>query len=282
MGDNTQFLLIGLGIGCIPTFTMISASLFAVNIKSSPLFESCSQYLSSGLLIGVVAKELFPVMESYSSKENTIGLTIGFLIGIIFFNTLDYAVSLCDCNDHDDDDSDSNKYEDPNRDDTELVVKRFKSYDSTSLTNNALTNGSNSNVNHITNSNNSSDVDSDMEVIDRAEDIESHPLFLLATQAVSSPHHRVLVQKKMQELVDAVIEIEKRAENLSVTGGGSSNLEVEISADRIDEAIHKLQYNIDHCKRSVVSIVFTSLKAKVVALFYPSLLCFQAFPRGWL
>eukprot|EP01034_Spumella_vulgaris_P022805 gene22805-28970_t len=83
------------------------------------------------------------------------------------------------------------------------------------------------------------------------------PVLQLASQAIASPTHRDKIRKKVSELVKSIDNIEEKSNFLLISGrSGSqgqslSDLNEETYADQIDEEIHKLQYNLDHCRRLI-------------------------------
>ena len=96
-------LVVALTIGLLPTISMLSLSLLAMRCypNTSEIFESVTQNLcaghqcnlwliinidESGLIMGAVAKELFPQISSDSNNTNIfIGVSIGFTIALAFF-----------------------------------------------------------------------------------------------------------------------------------------------------------------------------------------------------
>ena len=96
-------------VGGLPTISMIFASLVVFNVNISSTFESTAQNFCAGLILGAVAKELFPQIDNVSKSTSMIGISCGFFIGLFFVNFLDYFVDLIQrhicCLDDDDEDS---------------------------------------------------------------------------------------------------------------------------------------------------------------------------------
>lgn len=190
-----------------------------------------------GLILGAVAKELFPQISSVSKKDSFIGLTAGFFIGLLFVNYLPFITTAvethCTCcfaaEGEDTDGSAGARHEH-----RALIEEDTKSYQS----GDAQSQESEEAFMGYGESETGSEPDAD------------HPVIRLAVQAVASPMHRERIRSKVSELLDSILQIETKSLYLhKYLHKNLSPSEAESFADQIDEEIHKFMYNLDHCRR---------------------------------
>ena len=81
-------------VGILPAISMSLAGIFSSLIQLDSTMESTSQNYCAGLILGAVAMELFPQMLSLPSNDSFLGMTIGFVIALVFLNGLDYIVNM--------------------------------------------------------------------------------------------------------------------------------------------------------------------------------------------
>ncbi len=175
--------------------------------------------------MGAVAKELFPQINSAHNKDNLFGVTIGFFVGLFFVNFLDYVVDWFE-----------NRFNQQQLTENELNHLEMKSVsDYGSYQSVGSGEDSESGLNYS-----------------RDRSSSDSPIIQLASQAVASPMHRDRIRQKVADLVHSIESIEEKSNKLLISGSPKSGLSVadeETYADQIDEEIHKLQYNLDHCRR---------------------------------
>lgn len=111
--EVANHLILGLIVGFIPSVSMLGASLVGFQLNVSPLLEATAQnfcagrcnkttihvfnikYFYLGLIIGAVAKELFPqISDVTAGKSNFFSVSCGFIFGLVFFHFLDYFISF--------------------------------------------------------------------------------------------------------------------------------------------------------------------------------------------
>lgn len=214
------------------------------------IYTQCVAYL--GLILGAVAKELFPQIATNSKSNNMLGITVGFIIGLFFVNYLDYFVTMIEnsltCfnstkpqrstsidetnNAHEESEAltlvnmQAVSYEALN--DGERQTKRNEKKGPASY--GSMTSGSEC----------GSEADQDV------------PVMMLSAQAVASPLHRQRIRSKITELIEGISSIEHKSKYLhNYLNQTMSYFEAEQYADQIDEEIHRFQYNLDNCRRYV-------------------------------
>ena len=218
----------------------------------------------AGLILGAVAKELFPQISTAGSVHSSVGITVGFFMGLFFVNFLDYVVDLVENyftrQQHE---TDSMKSEA-----SYLELARKNSYQSV-----------NSGDAEI--GDNAGGPTSFIHTHDRVDN--DSPVIQLAQQAIASPMHRERIRTQVAQLVDSIASIEDKSNRLlksstarrnsmgrpgfvpssnssksdvvvrshDILQSGQKTVEEETCADQIDEEIHRLQYTLDHCRRCV-------------------------------
>lgn len=68
-----------------------------------------------------------------------------------------------------------------------------------------------------------------------------------ASEAMSVPEHRGHIRSHLSELMENILTMEKKSNELSREG--VSSRQREKAAEEIDELVHSLQYKLDHCRR---------------------------------
>eukprot|EP01036_Dinobryon_divergens_P026725 gene26725-35405_t len=199
------------------------------------------QNFCAGLILGAVAKELFPQidnenMNQQSGSDSLFGTTIGFFAGLCFIYALDYVIALMEKN-------------------TSCII-----YDGTT----ALRESS-----RLLNSQSYQQEDTESKEQESFSDGNEHQMIQLSSEAVSSSDHRRKIEHRFCELVDAIDNLEEDSNSFisllpmnlssnSCSAGYSSILDsegnqavfnTEVMAERIDEDIHQLQYILDNFRR---------------------------------
>ena len=72
----------------------------------------------------------------------------------------------------------------------------------------------------------------------------------LASKAFETPDHRNHILEHMHEIAKAINEMENKSNQL-LEDANLSQRDSENIAEKIDEEIHSLQYQLDHCRRLV-------------------------------
>jgi zinc transporter ZupT len=214
-----------------------------------------------GLILGAVAKELFPQLNSDSQLDKLVGISVGFFAGLFFVNFLDYVVEWFEnkCNES------VTSEDDPEKMNIELTgsmsyqsLNDFEE-DSVDMESGSSKKGSPNGSFRGSPKGKGSPTGSARKhshSMDDETDPDA-PVLQLASQAIASPTHRDKIRKKVSELVKSIDNIEEKSNFLLISGrSGSqgqslSDLNEETYADQIDEEIHKLQYNLDHCRRLI-------------------------------
>lgn len=226
-------------VGAIPTLTMSLASILLTSISVSSLTEAAFQNFAAGLILAAVASELFPLMigADISASNSMIGISAGFAIGLLMLNGTEAAIEFF----------------------IQVADKRKASIIGT---------GGPSTVSDIVRKKTDIPFDNIEENLslelssfyagrrgshgDRVgflenETWEEAPL-AKASLAIASPRHRNHLEAHLVELHDCILLMEAKATQL-FEGHTIPLKDSEQIAEEIDEAIHSLQYKLDHCKR---------------------------------
>jgi len=231
-------ILGGVLAGSLPTVSMLLCSLLAFNVKFSSTFEASAQNYCAGLILGAVAKELFPEIEIHSKKENLVGITVGFFIGLFFVNFQDYFVTWIEnlMSSWTKEDANSSGDENDTAEREYILTEQNASYNS--LESGDFSPNPGTNISEVSECESPKNGDA--------------PIMLLAAQAIASPIHRQRIRSKMTELMQSISSIEQKSRFLhSYLHQSIPQIEAEKYADQVDEEIHKLQYSIDHCRRLI-------------------------------
>lgn len=194
----------------------------------------------AGLILGAVAKELFPQIETDSKQDNVVGITIGFVIGLIFVNYLDYFVTTVE---------NSLSYLTGANDGTNL---RRNSEDATEKeVTHILTHSQHNSYSSLDLEGKHTEYEIRSQVSDGgSEDGHDEPIIMLASQAIAYPEHRQRLQRKMAELIYSISSMEQKSAYLhNYLNNSLPHKDAEKFADEIDEEIHRFQYNLDNCRR---------------------------------
>lgn len=206
----------------------------------------------TGLILGAVAKELFPQIETESKQDNIIGISIGFTLGLIFVNYLDYFVTsvengLAFLTGSNDGTNLRRSSEDAAEAEVTHILthSQHPSYSSLDLEKHAQ---------YETRSQVSDGV---------SEDGHDEPIMMLASQAIAYPEHRQRLQRKIAELIHSISSMEQKSAYLhNYLNNSLPHGDAERFADEIDEEIHRFQYNLDNCRRyTILFNFFKSIRA---------------------
>lgn len=215
--ENTAFL-----IGAFPSAAMLLAILLLTRVEISSLMEACVQNFAAGLILAAVAGEIFPILMGSSTIDASIGITLGFVIGLGIIYGLEAVVEFVENL--------------PSENTFEEIVRTI----------NPMLSESNSGKNYQ-----SITVPKDIEDVVQEEDdhlsqVDEFPL-ASASAALTTPEHRNHIEEHIKEVMRAIDEIESHANQLSVNS--LSVQRKEELAETIDEQVHSVQYKIDHIRR---------------------------------
>eukprot|EP01032_Pedospumella_encystans_P025449 gene25449-28765_t len=194
-------IYVGVLAGSLPTLSMLVCSFVAVSVQFSKTFESSAQNYCAGLILGAVAKELFPQIETDSKQDNVVGITIGFVIGLIFVNYLDYFVTTVE---------NSLSYLTGANDGANL---RRNSEDATEKeVTHILTHSQHNSYSSLDLEGKHTEYEIRSQVSDGgSEDGHDEPIIMLASQAIAYPEHRQRLQRKMAELIYSISSMEQKS-----------------------------------------------------------------------
>ena len=90
-------LHLALLVGMIPTVSMGVASFFLSQVTVSGVVEACFQNFAAGLILAAVAAELFPLLlaSDVPAFQSIVGITVGFAIGFLVLNATEWFVEKC-------------------------------------------------------------------------------------------------------------------------------------------------------------------------------------------
>ena len=249
-------------VGMIPTVSMGVASYFLSHVTVSGVVEACFQNFAAGLILAAVAAELFPLLltNDVSTGQSIGGITVGFAIGLLILNATEWFVD---------------KFIDIlnrlNRQDSliSIIQSLFQprppvvSEQSVGIdiqqvpdtsANRKKTDISFHDIEEIGLScelrqmrirkDNGSDHGSDRDLLSEwmYDPVE------LSSVAIALPNHRLHLEEHLVEIHTDVVAMEAKSARL-VGDDQLSQRDTEQIAEEIDEAIHLLQYKLDHCRR---------------------------------
>lgn len=244
-------LYLSLLVGMVPAIIMSLASYFLCNLTVSILVEACFQNMAAGIIFAAIGAELFPLLktQSVSSNDAIAGITVGFLVGVTVLNG------------------------------TKSYVDAFVMY----LNRRSDTGGNDTGNNHAATErihSDAQDPDEPNSAQRKKTDIPFHDIeeqalstelrcmrvrggglserdllsewaydpVELSSVAIQVPNHRSHLEEHLLEIHGCVVAMESKAA-LLVGDDNLSQRDTEQIAEEIDEAIHALQYKLDHCRR---------------------------------
>lgn len=201
-----------------------------------------SSLFYAGLILGAVAKELFPLIDTDSKNDNLLGITIGFVIGLAFVNYLDlfvtYVEGLMSWVSKEEGAERSDSIDASQEMEAQRILERLSPQHLQYNSINPPTMQKSGTNSEMSDFEGTGEVDGD------------EPIMLLAQQAIASPVHRQRIRAKIAELVESISSIERKSHNLhGFLNQTLPSAEAEQYADQIDEEIHRFQYSLDNCRR---------------------------------
>ena len=181
--------------------------------------------------------ELFPNFRGASWIDNLVGISAGLLIGLFFINFLDYVVEWAEA-----------KLESALN--APKAISGSENHGSPgTATDEALHNLDDVTLHGLE---------------EHVAETDVRPILALANQSMKSEAHRERLRQKITDLLDSIDIIQNKSELLLShktidpenpimrrPSWELNNSKEEKHADEIDEQIHRLQYNLDHCRRLV-------------------------------
>ena len=245
-----------------PTVGMLVASYFLTKIQIAPIVEACFQNLAAGLILAAVGAELFPLLMQpvVSTMPATVGITVGFVVGIVLMNgtevVVDKAVGALEGRPSRGEHAPVAHHEtggggggggaaaasppvDQSPPQTSTQRKKtdipFDDIEEAALSMElkAMRVGNGKGV-----SSSSRDLLGDW-AYDPVE---------VSSAAMAMPNHRSHLEEHLEEMHASVVAMESKAARLVGEEQLTQRATEEI-AEQIDEAIHSLQYKLDHCRR---------------------------------
>lgn len=192
-----------------------------------------------GLILGAVAKELFPQIDTENQQDNLLGITVGFVAGLFFVNYLDYFVTAVE--------NSLTCWNAPGAEDLRRSSEDFEVQELRSI----MVQDLKGSYNSIEDEGKRSRAGTNSEIYDSGSeaDHDDH-IILLASQAVASPKVRERIRCKINELINSISSIEDKSHYLhNYVHQSLAHVDAEMYADQIDEEIHRFQYNLDNCRR---------------------------------
>mmetsp|Transcript_16579 Transcript_16579/g.17320 ORF Transcript_16579/g.17320 Transcript_16579/m.17320 type:complete len:474 (+) Transcript_16579:21-1442(+) len=216
-------------IGCIPTISMLLTSYLMYAYSFGKIVEGCIQFFAGGLILAIVAQELFPLItETGTSHDLWIGVTVGFSIAFAALHGIDYLIDYFSV-DPDQQELDHVKsYETIELGEAveNVMIPENMKYERTEVTQDGI------------------------ELLDNPTLLTGKwekDGVLSATRAINLPNHRKHIVEHFNEVKDLVEGMGKRSSQLM--DREMSLIEAELLAEQMDEAVHQLQYKLDHCRR---------------------------------
>jgi hypothetical protein len=243
-----QGLYLSLVIGLVPSVCMGIASFFLSNLTISGVIEACFQNLAGGLILAAVAAELFPLLQDdkMPPRDQMVGITVGFAVGLIVLNGTEPLVEACV----------AYLNRKLGRNTGEAVAgSEHNGAGADQSTNTTI--GQRKKTDIPFHDIEEQSLSSELRGLRRHGPGQSERDLLsewaydpveLSSVALAHPNHRSHLEDHLVEIHSRVGEMEVKAARL-VGEDSLSQKESEQIAEEIDEAIHVLQYKLDHCRR---------------------------------
>uniref|UniRef100_A0A7S3M8C8 Uncharacterized protein n=2 Tax=Spumella elongata TaxID=89044 RepID=A0A7S3M8C8_9STRA len=233
---------VGLGffVGAFPTLAMMIASCLLTTYEVGPKIEACFQNFAAGLIIAAVAGELFPIMASSSEQNSVLGITIGFVGGLLVVFGLEKVVDYLEnlppsmfqrLSTEESVHGISLSAFDRVGSDDSSPRKRTFTYPEGAGPADFLEEG-----------------EGDLAHNEDGDEWEDEPVNR-ASQAIAAPEHRGHIREHLQELLTVVKSMEDKSNELLERGDELTVPQEEAIAEKIDEEVHSLMYKLDHVRR---------------------------------
>lgn len=246
---------------------MIASSLALTNIEVHKYLEAAFQNFAAGLILAAVASELFPLMITGVTPEQTfIGVTVGFVVGLGVLNGLEVVIEHF-----------SGEEEDEERAAQENESEKFKVIEMREMIVSKMSSGKEESHERAMNEEfvrvSVTETDTAKDTVPStvaklsgklAIEEEFHELYKgdastpreweeeevhKASLALALPQHRSHLHEHVREVVDTIALMEQQCARLLDDSVPKTRAEAEQLAEEIDERTHNLQYKLDHCRR---------------------------------
>ena len=249
-------------VGMIPTVSMVMASFFLSHVTVSGVMEACFQNFAAGLILAAVAAELFPLLlaNDVSTTQSVVGITVGFAIGLMVLNATEWFVGkfidvLNRLNRRDSLVSIIQSLFQPR---APVVSEQSVGVDIVTVPDTSATRKKTDiSFNDIEEKGLSCELRAmrmragSMDENGSSRDLLSEWMYdpvELSSVAIALPNHRSHLEEHLVEIHTDVVAMEAKSCRL-VGDDQLSQRDTEQIAEEIDEAIHLLQYKLDHCRR---------------------------------
>ena len=235
-----------------PTAGMVVASYFLTKVEIPAIVEACFQNLAAGLILAAVGAELFPLLMQpmVSTMPATMGITVGFFIGILLMNGTEVVVEKAIAT-----------FEARSKGEHAAVA----SHDPAAV---GVSAPGDQSPPQTSMQRKKTDIPFD-DIEEAALTIELKSMRVGSSQASSQrdllgdwmydpveassaamalPNHRSHLEEHLEEMHASVVAMEGKAARLVGEEHMTQRVTEDI-AEQIDEAIHSLQYKLDHCRR---------------------------------
>jgi len=276
MGNSITSVQLGFLVGAIPTIAMLSSELALTNIEVNKYVEATFQNFAAGLILAAVAAELFPLMITEVTPEQTfIGVTVGFAVALGILNGLEVIIEYFSEEDEDKEiaamKSENEKFKVTEM--REMIVSKMSSSVKEGSGDRISAGGMNEdfvrvNVSEPDQHQHPKEVELSSAVSIRSGNLAIEEEFQelykgeagtprdweeddvhKASLAIALPQHRSHLHEHVREVVDTIAQMEKHCMQLFDESVPKTRAEVEQLAEEIDERTHSLQYKLDHCRR---------------------------------
>lgn len=218
---------LGFAIGSIPTIAMLLASYLMYAYSFGKVVEGCIQYFAGGLILAIVATELFPLItEAESTTDMCLGVTIGFSLAFGALHGIEYLIEYFS-------ESDENE-----------VLEIYRNIEMKETVENILL------PDQLKHSRTEVITTDGIELLENPTTSAGHweqEGVIQATHAINQPKHRKHIIEHFYEVKELLQLMERKSNELIGTDMGI--IEAELLAEQIDESVHQLQYKLDHCRR---------------------------------
>lgn len=246
---------------------MLASSIALTNIEVHKYLEAAFQNFAAGLILAAVASELFPLMITGVTDDQTwIGVTVGFVVGLGVLNgmevVIDYFSSEDDDEEHAAQKTESEKFKMIEM--REMIVSKMSTKDGVKEVPAANQPNMNEDFVRVSVIDTEGKDEKEQLAIEEEfrelyegdaltprewEDEEVHK----ASLAIAQPQHRSHLHEHVREVVECIALMEQQCSRLLDDSVPKTRAETEQLAEEIDERTHSLQYKLDHCRRCVLN-----------------------------
>ena len=240
--------------GILPTLSMTLSSLIVMNFEI--LTSTIEQYFQSfcaGLILGATAADLFPLLEysKYSSllsyQGYLISLALGFIIGMLLLNGVDYLSELSESHDIEKNVLDTCN---ASKVSSYVIINELNSENTKISKISKVQLGRYSAINIPKDDDEESGTSSPFAP---AFDAEDEGVELALSAMTSRQGHKEAICERVTNLINSINSMNSMilqiCEIVDCNSSGNSPANIEEIAENIDRECHMLQYNLDNCRR---------------------------------